>query len=257
MTVSMFSLDGRTALVTGGNGGIGLGIAQGLAGAGASVVIAARDSVRNAEAVKQLSASGAAVTAVQCDVRNDAEIAVAVDTAVDTFGGLDVVVANAGYGKPTPPAEESDEHWDQVMDINLSSVFRLCKAAYPHLCGSPGASVIVISSINTVLASPGLASYGASKAGLEGLTKTLAAGWAADGIRVNAIRSGFFWSDLTAPFATMDERREALIARVPLGRIADPTEMAGPAVFLASDSSGFVTGSTVTVDGGLTVTVGV
>jgi 2-deoxy-D-gluconate 3-dehydrogenase len=255
--VSMFSLNGRTAIVTGGNRGLGFGIAQGLTNAGAAVVIAARDTERNAAAVAAISATGGTVTAVKCDVRDDAEVAATIATAVDRFGGLDVVVANAGYGNQIEPMQESNEQWDQVLDINLSSVFRLCKAAHPHLSRSHGASVITVSSINTVLANPKLASYGASKGGLEALTKSLAGAWAADGIRVNALVPGFFWSDLTAALASdeLAERREAIIAGVPLGRIADPSEMAGPAVFLASDASSFVTGASLIVDGGLTTTV--
>lgn len=254
MTVD-FRLDGRVALVTGGNGGLGLGIAQGLAAAGASVVVAGRSPEKNERALQVL---GEPAIAVQCDVTDPAAVEAAVNAVVEKFGGLDIVVANAGIGVNSLPQEESIDQWQRTLDTNLTSVFTLCKAAYPHLCASNAASIVMITTMVTSMANPTLASYGASKGGLEAMAKSLAVAWSDNGIRVNVIAPGVFWSDLTAPLATDDLApfREKIVSRVPLDRIADPHEIAGPAVFLASDAASFVTGHTLFVDGGYSVNGG-
>ncbi|MGE0730021.1 MAG: SDR family NAD(P)-dependent oxidoreductase [Acidimicrobiia bacterium] len=252
----LFSLEGRTALVTGGNGGIGLGIAKGLAAAGAGVVIAARNADKNARAVAELEAAGAAAVATVCDVRDRAAVEAAVALAVERFGGLDILVPNAGIGPAVPLSKLSDELWHDVIDTNLSAVFRCCQIAHPHLKASGRGRVITISSEYATFANAFQAPYGASKGGLDQLTKSLAIGWACDGINVNALVPGWTWSELTASIA--DEAnaafREAILARTPQRRILDPGDLAGAAVFLASDASAAVTGQCLAVDGGYNIT---
>lgn len=254
--MGLFSLEGRTALVTGGNGGIGLGIAKGLAAAGASVVIAARNEGKNAAAVAELTAAGAAVAAVRCDVRERADVQAALDVAAERFGGLDILVANAGIGPAVPLAKLTDELWFDVLDTNLSAVFRCCQAAHPLLRASGRGRVITISSEYATFANAFQAPYGASKGGVEQLTKSLAIGWARDAINVNALVPGWTWSELTASIAEEANSafREAILARTPQRRILDPADLAGAAVFLASDASAAVTGQCLAVDGGYNIT---
>ena len=251
----LFRLDGKSALVTGGNGGIGLGIAKGLSEAGAGLVIAARDKAKSARAVEQITDAGGRAIAVECDVRDRDAVKGAVDVAVDTFGGLDILVANAGIGRAASPQDVTAADWDDVIDTNLSAVFWCCQASYPHLRDSDGGSVITIASEYSIFGSPQFVSYTASKGGVVQLTKSLAVAWAQDGIRVNSILPGWIWTELTAPLATEEnaDRRASIIARTPFGKIAEPEELAGTAVYLASAASAFVTGQTVAVDGGYSI----
>jgi 2-deoxy-D-gluconate 3-dehydrogenase len=252
----MFDLTGRVALVTGGNRGIGLGMAAGLASAGAAVVLAARDEQRSADAVARIAAAGGAASSVACDLRERGAADAAVAAAVAAHGRLDVLVANAGIARSAPPETMTDADWDEVLDVNLSAVFRCCRAAHPHLRDAPGGGrVITVASEYSRFGPPRIASYAASKGGVVQLTKSLAVAWAPDRIGVNAILPGWFWTDLTAGLRD-DARaaaRERIVDRTPYGRIAEPDELAGAAVFLASAASSFVTGQTLVVDGGYSI----
>jgi 2-deoxy-D-gluconate 3-dehydrogenase len=245
----VFDLSGKVAIVTGGDGGIGLGMARGLARAGASLVLAARNPEKSALAVAELQALGAEVIAIETDVTSDRSITALIDQAVTHFGRLDVLVNNSGMNVRLPAQELTLEQWHQVLDTNLTGAFLCAKAAYPYLRG--GGKVINVGSMLSLFGSAVAAAYGASKGGVVQLTKSLAVGWAADGIQVNAILPG--WID-TALTRTAREQlpglNERVLARSPSGRWGVPADFEGIAVFLASEASNFITGAAIPVDGG-------
>jgi NAD(P)-dependent dehydrogenase (short-subunit alcohol dehydrogenase family) len=244
-------LDGRTALVTGASRGIGRQAALTLAAAGAKVVLAARSAEDLGEVAAAARRAGApdAVVAVT-DVLDGGAVGAAAGTAVDATGRLDVVVNVAGgQGFTAYVADTRTEGWDKVMGLNLRSVFLGCKAAMAHL--PPGGSIVNVASIAGFTASPGLAAYGAAKAGVVALTRTLAVEAAPQGVRVNCLAPGWVRTELTRRMWSDPETSRALVAQIPLGRWADVEELAGPLLLLASDAGSYITGATLVVDGGL------
>jgi len=250
-----FDLTGRAALVTGGNGGIGLGIAAGLAEAGASVMIAARNEEKSEDALASITSAGGTAASIRCDVRSPHDIEAAVAATVEQFGRLDVLVPNAGIGVGKRPEQMTEEDWASVIDINLTGVFRCCQTAYPHLVESENGSIITITSMYGIFGSPVVSSYSASKGGVVQLTKSLATAWARDGVRVNGIAPGWIRTELTSGLLTEagKKRRETIVDRTPMGKIGEPEDLAGAAVFLASKASAFVTGHVLAVDGGYSI----
>jgi len=244
-------LDGRTALVTGASRGIGRQAALTMAAAGASVVLAARsreDLAEVATAARRAGAPDAVV--VPADVLDEAAVEAAVGTAVEATGRLDVVVNVAGgQGFTAYVADTRTEGWDKVLDLNLRSVFVGCRAAMPHL--PSGGSIVNVASIAGFTASPGLAAYGAAKAGVIALTRTLAVEAAPHGVRVNCLAPGWVRTELTRRMWSDPETSRALVSQIPLGRWADVEELAGPLLLLASDAGSYITGATLVVDGGL------
>lgn len=244
----MFDLTGRVALVTGGNGGIGLGMALGLAQAGASVVIAGRDTAKNAEAVSQLGANSLAVVA---DVTRKAECDAAVAAAVLRFGRLDILVANAGTSVRKQPQDFTEADWHHVIDTNLSSTLYCAQAAYPAMKQQGAGKIITIGSMLSLFGSSYAAAYGASKGGVMQLTRSLAVAWAADNIQVNCVLPGWIDSALTRRAREQVQGlHDRVLARSPGGRWGVPGDLAGIAVFLAAPGSDFVTGTAIPVDGG-------
>jgi NAD(P)-dependent dehydrogenase (short-subunit alcohol dehydrogenase family) len=244
-------LDGRTALVTGASRGIGRQAALTLAAAGASVVLAARSKEELAEVAAAARRAGApdAIVAVT-DVLDEEAVEAAVATAVEGTGRLDVVVNVAGgQGFTAYVAGTRTEGWDKVLGLNLRSVFVACRAAMAHL--PAGGSIVNVASIAGLTASPGLAAYGAAKAGVIALTRTLAVEAAPNGVRVNCLAPGWVRTELTRRMWSDPETSRALVAQVPLGRWADVEELAGPLLLLASDAGSYITGATLVVDGGL------
>lgn len=251
----MFDLTGKVALITGGNGGIGLGIAKGLAKQGAAVAIAARDEAKNAAALKELMAAGATAFAVRCDVTDKASVKSAVDEAARKLGGLDIVVNNSGTSRRAPELVDlSQEDFEYVVDVNLNSLHRVSVAVFPHIKARGRGKVINIGSMMAIFGSPYASAYSASKGGVVQYTKACAVAWAKHNIQVNCIMPGWVHTDMTAAFLKMyPEREKEISKRTPAGRWAHPDEMAGTAIFLASAASDFVTGTAIPVDGGFSV----
>jgi 2-deoxy-D-gluconate 3-dehydrogenase len=249
--MDLFDLEGRVAIVTGGNGGIGLGMARGLAAAGSAVVVAARDSQKSAAAVAELAAMGAEAVAIPVDVRSEASVEEMVAAAVERFGRLDVLVNNAGMNIRKQPQDLSLDEWHEIMDTNLTSAFIAGRAAYPRFREAGGGKIINIGSMMSVFGVPFSAAYAASKGGMVQLTKVLATAWAADNIQVNAVLPGWIDTDLTLRArAEMPGFHERILARIPQGRWGVPDDLAGIAVFLAGHASDYVTGAAIPVDGG-------
>ena len=253
MANTYFDLGGKAAVITGGNGGIGLGIAVGLAAAGADILIAARNERKTADAVKQLQSIGARAVGTTTNVQNENEVADMVKLAMDEFGRLDILVNNAGIGIRKAPQDYTLEDWNLIMDINLTGTFLPCREAYPRMAAAGGGKIINIGSMTSIFGHDLVMPYSASKGGVVQLTKSLATAWAKDNIQVNAILPGWIETDLTEPLRTDEsfrERYELISARIPHGRWGTPDDMAGTAVFLAASASDYVTGVSIPVDGG-------
>ena len=252
--MQLFDLTGRVAIVTGGNGGIGLGMAKGLAQAGAQVVVAARDEAKNAEAARELEALGAEAIAVRVDVTQEASCRAMVQSALDRFGRLDVLVNNAGTNIRKQPETYTLEEWHLILETNLTSAFLCSQAAYPAMRQAGGGKVIMIGSMMSIFGASFTAPYAATKGGIVQLAKALACAWAKDNIQVNAVLPGWIDTALTRR-ARRDIQglEERVTARTPAGRWGTPDDFAGIAVFLASAGSDFLTGTAIPVDGGYSV----
>ncbi len=245
-----FDLTGKVAIVTGGNGGIGYGIARGLARAGADIVVAARNAVKNAQAVRDLQTSGGQALAISTDVQDEASVQAMVQATLAAFGRVDILVNNAGINIRKAPQDYTVEEWLRVVNTNLTGVFLCAREVYAPMVRAGGGKIINIGSMTSVFGSSVAPAYSATKGGVVQLTKSLAIFWAKDNIQVNAILPGWIHTDLTAP--TSAERYNAIQARIPHGRWGEPDELAGAAVFLASRASDYVTGIAMPVDGGYT-----
>jgi 2-deoxy-D-gluconate 3-dehydrogenase len=251
----MFDLTGRAGFITGGNGGIGLGIAKGFVRHGAAVAIAARNADKMKAALGELHALGGKAVSVECDVTDKASVRRAVDEAARQLGGLDIAVNNSGTSRRAPELQDlSQDDFEYVVDVNLNSLHRVSAAVFPYLKARGRGKVINIGSMMSIFGSPYASAYSASKGGVVQYTKSSAVAWAKHNIQVNCILPGWVHTDMTAAFLKMYPEREKEIAkRTPAGRWAQPDEMAGAAVFLASSASDFVTGAAIAVDGGYSV----
>jgi len=252
--MKQFNLAGRAAVVTGGNTGIGFGIAEGLAEAGAALAIVGRKAAKSAEAVKKLEARGVRAIAIEADVAREADCTRLIAEAAKALGRIDILVNNAGIAIRKPPQDYSAAEWRQIIDVNLSSAFYCAHAIYPHLCRAGGGKIINIGSMMSIFGAPFAVAYGASKGGIVQMTKGLATAWAKDNIQANAILPGWIDTDLTrGAREQVPGLNERVLARTPAGRWGAPADFAGPAVFLASSASDFVNGAVLTVDGGYSV----
>ena len=252
----MFDLKGRVAIVTGGNGGIGLGMAKGLAKAGARVVVAARNREKSSAAVQALKALGSDALALTVDVTDERSVEALVADTVQQCGRIDILVNNAGINIRKPAHELSLAQWQQVIDTNLSSAFVCSRAVYPHLKRAGGGKIINIGSMLSIFGASFAPAYGASKGGIVQLTKSLAVGWAGDNIQVNAVLPGWIDTDLTRHARQqLQGLNERVLARSPSGRWGTSDDFEGIAVFLASPASAFITGTAIAVDGGYSTQV--
>jgi 2-deoxy-D-gluconate 3-dehydrogenase len=247
----MFDLQNKVAVITGGNGGIGFGMAQGLATAGARIVIAARNAAKSAAAVDLLKSSGAQALSLEVDVTNEASVERLFEQARARCGHVDILINNAGINIRKPAQELAFEEWQQVVATNLDSAFLCCRAAYPHMKSAGGGKIINIGSMLSIFGAGFAPAYGASKGGIVQLTKSLASAWAADNIQVNAVLPGWVNTDLTRKARVeVDGLHERVLERTPARRWGEPADFAGTAIFLASAASNFITGVAIPVDGG-------
>jgi len=250
----MFDLTGRTAIVTGGSRGLGKEIAEGLGEAGANLVLCARRAEWLDETVREFLGRGFAVRGKTCDVSKSEDVQSVIDEAMDAFGSIDILVNNAGTSWAAMPEDMPLEQWQKVIDVNLTGCFLFAQAVGREMLKRESGSIINIASIAGLTSSangPFYAGYAASKAGLIGLTRELAASWGRKGIRVNAIAPGFFHSRLAD--AVIDIYEGSIRENNVIPRVGREGELKGVAVFLASDASSYITGQTIVVDGGMTV----
>jgi NAD(P)-dependent dehydrogenase (short-subunit alcohol dehydrogenase family) len=249
--VTAFDLTGKKAFVTGASRGIGRVIAVALAAAGADVAIAARSQDGLEQTAREVTAVGRKAFVFPLDVTRQEDVVAAVTEAIKMLGHLDIVFNNAGGSNfMVPFLDMRISGWEKVLRLNLDSTVYVCQAVGPHLRERGSGSVINVASVAGLAAAPGLVPYGASKAAVVSLTRTLAVEWALLGIRVNALCPGWTATDLNKNLWDGPDGGEATVANVPMRRWARPEEMAGPAVFLASDASSYMTGQVLVVDGG-------
>lgn len=247
----MFDLTGRVAIVTGGNGGIGFGMARALARAGARVVVAARNEEKSNAAVRDLRALGSDSLAITVDVADERSVDALVKETVKRCGRLDILVNNAGINIQKPAHELGLDEWQQVMDTNLTGAFLCSRSAYPYMKSLGGGKIINIGSMMSIFGASHAPAYGASKGGIVQLTKSLAVTWASDNIQVNAVLPGWIDTDLTRRAREkIQGLNERVLARSPSGRWGSIDDFAGVAIFLAGAASMFVTGAAIPVDGG-------
>jgi 2-dehydro-3-deoxy-D-gluconate 5-dehydrogenase len=249
---NFFDLTGKVAIVTGGNGGIGLGIARGLAQAGATLAIIARNAAKSHEAAQLLTReTGRTPLVLTADVAVPDQVAAAAAMVRERLGRIDILFNNAGISVRKPPQALTPEEWHTVMDVNLTGAFLMAKAVYPAMKEAGGGKVINIASMTSIFGAPYAVPYTASKGGIVQLSRSLAVAWAADNIQVNAILPGWFETELTdGARAHVPGLYERVLGRIPAGRWAKPQDIAGTAIWLASAASDYVTGAAIAVDGG-------
>jgi 2-deoxy-D-gluconate 3-dehydrogenase len=250
----LFDLSGKVAVVTGGNGGIGLGMAKGLAGAGATIVVGGRDAAKNADAVKQIQALGGKAAAIPVDVLKEESCRALIAGTMKAHGRLDILVNNAGMSIRKQPEELALAEWHTVLDSNLTSAFLCSNAAFPAMKKRGAGKIVNIGSMMSIFGAPFATAYAASKGGMVQMTRSMATAWAKDNIQVNAILPGWIDTALTRRAREqVNGLHESVLKRTPAGRWGVPDDFAGIAVFLAAAASDFVTGAAITVDGGYSV----
>jgi 2-dehydro-3-deoxy-D-gluconate 5-dehydrogenase len=247
----LFDLSGKVAVITGGNGGIGLGMAKGMAKAGATIVVGGRDVTKNAAAVKELQALGAQASAIPVDVLKEESCRGLISSTVKAHGRLDILVNNAGMSIRKQPEQYTLAEWHTVMDSNLTSAFLCSHAAFPEMKKAGRGKIVNIGSMMSIFGSAYATAYAASKGGMVQMTKSMATAWAKDNIQVNAILPG--WIDTALTRRAREQvtgLHDSVLKRTPTGRWGKPDDFAGIAVFLAAAASDFVTGAAIAVDGG-------
>jgi 2-deoxy-D-gluconate 3-dehydrogenase len=249
--MTLFDLTGRVAVVTGGNSGIGLGMAKGLAAAGAAIAVAARNVEKGEAAAAELASLGARTAFIALDVADEGSCRALIEKTVARFGRLDILINNAGTSIRKPPESYTAAEWHTVLDTNLTGALFCSQAAYPAMKQAGGGKIINIGSMYSIFGTSYGAAYAASKGGLVQLTKSLAIAWAKDNIKVNAVLPGWIDTELTQGARRhVPELHDRVLTRTPAGRWGVPEDLAGIAVFLAASASDFVTGAAIPVDGG-------
>jgi 2-dehydro-3-deoxy-D-gluconate 5-dehydrogenase len=246
-----FDLTGRVAIVTGGNGGLGLAMARELARAGASIAIAARDESKAQAALKELNAIAPPCRFYALQASSASSCRNLIETVVGDFGACDILINNAGMNRRKPPEQISEQEWHEILDVNLGAALFCAQAAYPHMKAAGRGKILNIGSMYSLFGAASVAAYAASKGGLVQLTRSLACAWAPDNIQVNAILPGWIDTDLTRRARQqVADLHDFVLARTPAGRWGAPDDLGGAAVFLCSPASDFVTGAALPVDGG-------
>jgi 2-deoxy-D-gluconate 3-dehydrogenase len=254
---TLFDLKGRVAIVTGGNGGIGLGIARGLASVGCDIAVAARNSIKTAKATETIRSDyGVRTLELEVDVGRQDQVESMVAKTLDFFGKVNILVNNAGINIRKLPQDLTPEEYDRILDINLRGAFLCARTVYPTMKTARGGKIINIGSMTSLFGGAKLMAYGASKGGVVSMTRALAAAWASDNIQVNAILPGWIDTELTRRGRVeIDGLNEQVLKRTPMGRWGKPEDLAGTAIYLSSPSSDFVTGVALPVDGGYSANI--
>jgi len=254
MKTGLFDLSGKVAIVTGGNGGIGLGMARGLAEAGADIAIVGRNEAKSNAAVAELKQRGAKALSIVADVTEKAAVQAMVELAARELGGVDILVNNAGINIRKPPQALDIEEWDRVIGTNLTSAFLCSQAVYPVMKAAGGGKIINIGSMMSIFGASFAPAYAASKGGIVQFTRSCACAWAANNIQANAVLPGWIDTDLTRRARQeIDGLHDRVLARTPAARWGASADFAGIAVFLSSSASDFVTGTAIPVDGGFSI----
>ena len=249
----LFGIEGRALLVAGGAGGLGAPLARAFASRGARLVIADIDAKAAAGLAEELAGEGAEAASLGLDVREAGSCRVAVEAAIRRFSRLDGLLNTTGVYRTGPALDLDEAAWEETLAINLSGAFRLAREAGRAMVAQGAGAIVTIASVSSVVANPHYAGYAASKAGVAHLTRVLAVEWAARGVTVNAIGPAVTPTPLARPILDDEERRRAALARIPMGRFGTPEDLVGAAVFLLSPAAAFVTGQTLYVDGGRTI----
>ena len=258
MAFKPFDLTGKAAVITGGNGGIGLGMAEGLAAAGADIAIWGRNADKNAAALERLKAHGTRVEALEVDVADEQAVVDAMAESLSRLGRIDSCIANAGVGGGAPLIEQTTEQWRKVTAVNLDAVFWTFREAARHMVaraeeGDKGGSLLVTSSVSAIHGAPQNQAYAATKAGVLAMVRGTAVELARHGIRANAILPGWIATEMTERLQNWDAFNDKAIGRVPMRRWGEGEDFAGMAVYFASDASKFHTGDSVVIDGGYSI----
>ena len=252
--MEIFDLTGKVAVVTGGNGGIGLGMARGLARAGANIAVVARNEEKSAQAVQSLQDFDVQARAFQADVTDADAVSNVVDAVTQAFGGIHILINNAGINIRKRPEDLKPDEWQLVLNTNLTSAYLCSRACYPVFKRAGGGKILNNGSMLSIFGTPWGPAYAASKGGLVQLTKSLATAWAADNIQVNCFLPGWVDTELTRNARReVDDLHDRVLARTPAGRWGEVEDFEGLAIFLASSASDFITGAVIPVDGGFSV----
>ncbi len=249
MILDQFSLAGKVAIVTGASRGLGAGMAEGLAEAGADVLVVAGSDRINETAAK-IAALGRKCAALKIDLGDVSAVPKVIDAALDNFGKVDILINSAGIIRRAPAVEFSEQDWDDVMDLNLKTTFFMCQAAARQMMKQGGGKIVNIASLLAYQGGIIVPSYTASKAGVAGITMALANEWAPHGINVNAIAPGYMATEMTEALQKSAERAPTILARIPQGRWGTPEDMKGAAVYLSSAASDYLQGHVIVIDGG-------
>jgi 2-deoxy-D-gluconate 3-dehydrogenase len=255
--MDLFSLKDKVTIVTGGNGGIGYGIAQGFASAGANIVIAARNAHKTAKAAESIKSKyGTKVLEIEVDVRQERLVNSMVEETLELFSRVDVLVNNAGINIRKLPQNLSSDEYDEILEVNLRSAFLCSKAVYPAMKEMGGGKIINIGSMTSIFGGAKLMAYGSSKGGIVAMTRALAVAWAQDNIQVNALLPGWIDTDLTRKARIeIEGLNERVLKRTPIGRWGTSEDMQGTTIYLATAASDFITGVALPVDGGYSISI--